>query len=111
MDLTPWLSPSGYAVFYFHLQCWCSQHGLVKSDSFVPAVPLELLPDAQRCKAQKLLHELLEVRSVNDRTEFQNMVAERLTSVLQILPRSFIVHSKDSLIDSFFQDEYYAIFV
>lgn len=95
--------------YYFHLDAWCCQHGCINSDSFVPAVPPQLLPEADRRTAESLLSQLLGRQSQADRSTFESLVKQELAALTQVLPSSMSPVDVDAAIDSFFTDKYYAI--
>ena len=88
--------------YYFHLNAWCSQHGCVESDAFVPAVPPELLSEADRAEAESLLSQLLGTQMVKDRVEFENLVKQQLAALVEVLPSSLSKAEIDAAIAAFF---------
>ena len=95
--------------YYFHLEAWCSRHGCVKSDTFIPAVPPELLPEAQRLDAESLLSQLLGRQSLNDGVAFESLVKQELAAFMRVLPASLSTEVMDGSIDAFYQERYYSI--
>ena len=95
--------------YYFHLEAWCSQHGCVNSDTFIPAVPPELLPEAKRSEAESLLSQLLEGQMVKDRVAFESLVKQELAACMKVIPASLSAEVRDASVDAFYQERYYPI--
>ena len=95
--------------YYFHLNAWCSQHGCVDADVFVPAVPPQILPEADRAAAESLLSQLLRGQIVQDRVDFENLVKQELGAFVEVLPKTLTAEEVDASIDAFYSEKYYSI--
>lgn len=93
--------------YYLHLNAWLSRHGSVKCDTFIPAVPPQLLPEGERAEAESLISRLFERGMDKDIMDFQNRTKERLASFLRVLPTCCRQETKDDAIDSFYNEKYY----